>query len=83
MTLLVLHVKPSLTIDMGSKVNLADIVILKHCLVTSIRCVVSSTVVQRASGRKCQTYRDPSQYMLDQRTVDSLLTDTSIRWTPP
>ena len=36
-------------IDVRPKINLADIVILQHSVVSSIGGVVSSTVVQRAS----------------------------------
>ena len=44
--------KPS---DMGSKVDLANIVFLQNGLVTWVWCIMSCTMVERAAGRECLT----------------------------
>ena len=44
----------SLTIDVCAKVYFADIIIAEHCRVTSVGCVVGSTVVEGTASRKCQ-----------------------------
>lgn len=43
-----------LTVDVCAEINLAHIVILEDCRVSSVWCVVSSTVIQWAPGRKRQ-----------------------------
>lgn len=40
------------TVNVRAKVNLADIIVLEHCGVASVGCVVSSTVVEGAASRK-------------------------------
>lgn len=42
------------TIDVCAEINLAHVVVLKDCRVSSIWCVVSCTVIQRAPSWKCQ-----------------------------
>lgn len=42
------------TVDVCAEVNLAHVVVLEDCGVSSVRCVVSSTVIQRAAGGKRQ-----------------------------
>lgn len=47
------------TINVGAKVDLADIVVLEHCGVAGVGCVVSSTVVEGAAGRKSKASIQP------------------------
>jgi hypothetical protein len=42
-------------IDVGAKVNLADVVVLKHCLVTLVRGPVGGTVIERHTSRERQS----------------------------
>lgn len=43
------------TVDVCAKVDLAHVVILQHGGVSSVGCVMSSAVIERAAGGKSQT----------------------------
>lgn len=48
-----------LTVDVSSKVNLADVVVAQHSGVSRVGGVVSSTVVDGAAGGKGQAGLEP------------------------
>ena len=45
------------TINVGTKVNFADIIILKNSFVSIIRSVVRSTMIEGTTSWKCESYK--------------------------
>ena len=43
------------TVHVHTEIDLTDVIVVQHGLIATVRCVVSSAVVQRATGRKSQT----------------------------
>ena len=69
------------TIHLSTKVDLAHIILAQHSLITSIRCVVSSYMVQRTSSRERNTSSQSINF--HQVTIHLFQSLTDINHTQP